>query len=141
MDLQGIDLVLIRGAQGAGKSTLARHLVESHGFLPLEPDEFYHAGPHYFWERSWLRIAHRWNRWRTFRALSMGIKVVVAETFYRKEFLLPYVTMTPHHKVIRVVGEFQNVHEVPQEVVEQVRADMEPYPGEQIIDNRNVSRN
>lgn len=133
LDLQGIDLVLVRGAQGAGKSTFAKHLVETHGFLLLEPDQFYHAGPHYFWDRAWLEIAHRWNRWRTQRALEAGHKVVVAETFYRAKWVAEYAAMTPHNAVFRLTGRFQNVHDVPPEVVEQVRADMEAYPGETVL--------
>lgn|GEM_PF-6658461 len=133
LDLQGIDLVLVRGAQGSGKSTFARHLVDTHGFLLLEPDEFYHAGPHYFWDRAWLAIAHQWNRWRTLKALEAGLKVVVAETFYEARFLHPYVAMTPHHAVYQMTGRFENVHNVPAETVERVRASMEAYPGEIIL--------
>lgn len=131
--LTGASLVLVRGAQGSGKSTFARWLAENRGYLLLEPDDFYHAGPLYFWERSWQRIAHRWNRWRTAKALCAGQKVVVAETFYLRKHLFPYLAITPHYEVFRMTGTFENVHGVPAPVVQDVRDQMEPLSGETVL--------
>lgn len=131
--IQGADLILVRGAQGSGKSTFARYLVEQHDYLLLEPDDFYHAGPLYFWEKQWLKIAHQWNRWRTERALSAGRKVVVAETFYERRHLWPYLAMTPHYQVFRMSGEFENVHGVDPQTVAHVRSAMAPINSEIVL--------
>lgn len=123
-------LVLIRGQQGAGKSTLANRIAPLGGYTVLEQDDFFHVGAHYYWDADQMPSAYNWTLWRTQKALERGHRVVVPETFHRLRLMQPYLDLTPDHLVLRATGNYQNVHGVSPETVAHVRDTMETHHGE-----------
>lgn len=119
-----MELVLIRGLPGSGKSTLARSMhVHSH----VEADMFFvraHEG--YVFDPAQLRAAHGWCQAEARKLLEAGRFVVVSNTFTQKWEMQPYFDMAAilnvPVRVIEAKGEFKNVHGVPDEAIDRMRA-------------------
>jgi predicted kinase len=122
-------LALIRGLPGSGKSTLAKKLV---GFEHYEADMFFMKDGQYCYDKGKLAAAHTWCQQMTKEALNLGKHVVVSNTFTRISELEPYFQIAKELGasvvVVEVNGNWPNVHGVPQEVIERMRARWEPYP-------------
>lgn len=112
-------LVLIRGMPGSGKSTMAKALT---GFCHYEADQYFQTKDGYDFDKALIKTAHKKCQYNTRNALQDGYSVVVSNTFTQhwemqpywdmaKEFNIPCHEMTCH-------GNFQNVHNVPQSVIE-----------------------
>ena len=115
------NVVIFRGPPGSGKTTSAKVLFPHH--LLLEADQ-------YFYDQGKIKDAHAWCLWRFKQAVDKGIPVVVANTFTRVWEIQPYLSLVPDALVVRFSGEFQNVHGVPEEKVQQMRERMEDVRGE-----------
>lgn len=117
-------LVLIRGLPGSGKSTLAKAMV---GYEHFEADMF-HVGADgvYRFNPEVMKDAHDWCFNACFGAIGAGRHVVVSNTFttyqelgrYTEEAHLQHIP----YAVIVARGNFQNVHNVPDEVLAKMRA-------------------
>ena len=119
-----MELVLIRGLPGSGKSTLARSM-QCH--VHLEAD-MYFVQPYvgYVFEPSKLRAAHGWCQSEVRRMLEARRPTVVSNTFTQKWEMQPYFDMAASLnipvRVIEATGNFKNVHGVPDEAIERMRA-------------------
>ena len=111
-----MNLILVRGLPGSGKSTIAKSLSN---FIHLETDQFW--GPDYIFDISRIREAHEWCQNETERHLKLGNDVVVSNTFTTLKEMRPYFQMAGHHnikpQVILAQGQWKNVHNVPAEVL------------------------
>lgn len=124
-------LTLIRGYSGSGKTTAARKLVEDTGCQHFEADMYFSLGGEYKFDPKLLKKAHQWCQDCTRVSLSMGKDVVVANTFTRLWEMQPYLDMGfPNIVVWRCSGNYQNIHDVPDHVVEQQKQRFEDYEGE-----------
>lgn len=119
-----MELVLIRGLPGSGKSTLAKAMT-SHNHIEADmyfvrPDEGYVFDP------SKLRAAHGWCQSEARKLLETGRNVVVSNTFTQKWEMQPYIDMAASLnipiRIIEATGNFKNVHGVPDEAIERMRA-------------------
>ncbi|WED22828.1 ATP-binding protein [Vibrio sp. JC009] len=117
-------LILIRGVSGSGKSTLAKKIQsEQPGAAIVEADMYFcDQDGTYQYDRDDIKLAHQWCQSETTRLLRQGKTVIVSNTFCRQweiQFYLDQakkkgITVELHH----CYGRYQNVHGVPDEVVE-----------------------
>ena len=121
------NLVLIRGIPGSGKSTTARKMKEKNPeYIHIEADMFFMRDGVYVFDASKLGAAHAWCQARTEAELRAGKTVIVSNTFTTIKELLPYFQIADRvlgtYPVVHTChGEFENIHGVPPEKVNQMR--------------------
>lgn len=135
-------LICIRGHQGSGKSTLAKELSAELDYFHYEADQYwYRPDGRYSFNPEELGNAHRWCRRNVEKSLLTG-SVVVANTSRTLKEVKEYERIAKKAKatfiVVRCVGEYQNVHGVPQEKVDKVKRGMQEWPGEIIYNTKEV---
>lgn len=128
MNLDHVQLVIVRGLPGSGKSTLAKEIA-SVGFEHVENDQFFMHGDQYVYDRAKLGDAIHWCEDRTRRLLADNQKVVVSNSFIRVEHMRRFFDMLGEQNclVIERVGEFGSTHNVPDGVMRRMRDDWEGY--------------
>ena len=115
-------LTIIRGVSGSGKTTLAYKI----GYPLCEADDFfYDETGKYVFDPTKLKDAHEWCRRGVESYMQDGVNVTVANTFTRRWEYAPYLTLADNYgydvQIISVDGKFNNVHNVPEEVVKKQR--------------------
>lgn len=119
-------LILIRGLPGSGKTTLAREMARIVCAEHVEADEFFLRDGAYKFDRSRLGEAHADCLARAKRALAAGGSCIVANTFTRRWEMAPYYMIADAlgAQVVELValGRWPNVHGVPDEAIEAMRA-------------------
>jgi predicted kinase len=121
-----MQLILIRGLPGSGKSTLARALYKA-GFKHFEADSFHlNEEGDYCFDPANIKAAHAWCQDETRKALAQGYSVVVSNTFTQIWELTPYLEMAKFFgiepNIVETKGNWENVHYVPSEIMERMRA-------------------
>lgn len=117
-------LLLIRGLPGSGKSTMAAGL---DGFKHYEAD-MYFVSPDgaYEYDKTKVQDAHLWCQIQVAAALADGQDVVVSNTFSRRWEMKPYEELAQRFGAVlltvTLTGQYTNVHGVPDEVIERMRA-------------------
>jgi predicted kinase len=129
---KSISLVIIRGCSGSGKSTLAKLLGSN--FKHFEADMYFMKNGVYQFDGTKLGAAHGWCQSSVQKELSSGGKVVVSNTFTTHREIKPYVDICKSLKVnfmiIKCIGRYQNVHNVPNEVLDKMRDRWQDVEGE-----------
>ena len=125
-----MQLILVRGLPGSGKSTHARVIAnEIFRCASIEADMYFTKNGEYVFDAKKLGDAHKWCLDTTSEFLSDGISVVVSNTFTTKKELKPYFDIAkefgikPH--VILCQGNYKSVHNVPEETLEKMRNRLE----------------
>lgn len=119
-------LILIRGLPGSGKSTLAKEYVKK-GFAHFEADMYFvDKNGNYNFDRKNISSAHKWCKDICCDYLNAGRNVVVSNTFTQKWEMQDYIEFATVYgaelEIIEAKGNFQNVHGVPTEVIERMKA-------------------
>ena len=131
-------LTLIRGLPGSGKSTLAKDIVDAgKAYKHLEADQW--LGRHYdedegkwmrkpmpyFWSPERAKNAHKACQEETEFWLQCGESVVVSNTFTQVWEIEPYLKIAARQgaevEVIEATGNYGSIHDVPAEVIEDMR--------------------
>lgn len=120
-----MELIIIRGLPGSGKTTLAREFA-ARGYDHHEADQYFERdNGRYEFVPSRIGRAHEWCQNKVKGSLSAGHNCVVANTFSRKWEIQPYIDMAHEFgattKIIEAKGEWKNIHGVPEGVVEKMR--------------------
>jgi hypothetical protein len=122
-------LYIIRGLPGSGKSTLAKTL-KSHGVVNrhYEADMFMvNADGQYEFDPAKLKHCHAECLRLTAYGLRCRERVAVSNTFTRFWEMQPYLDLGFPTTVIVCEGNYQNIHGVPPEKVNEMRSRWEPY--------------
>ena len=119
-----MEMVLIRGLPGSGKTTLAKtHFA---GYIHCEADQYFEVDGVYRFCASKLRAAHDDCLRRAIEAMIADRPVVVSNTFTRLWEMEPYLKAAKKRgvpvRIIEASGNWKNVHGVPEEAIEAMRA-------------------
>ena len=120
-------LFIIRGLPGSGKSTLAKMIADEY----YEADMFFMNDGKYQYEMSKIGEAHKWCQGKVQNAMLNGIRrIAVSNTFVRKWEMERYYELATlySYQVVEITlsGKlYPNVHNVPDEVIERMRASWE----------------
>src|SRR4051812_13963106 len=92
MHLEGKQLYLVRGLPGEGKSTLALELMGGDQNRVIENDQFwtFNSKGYQFIDRMW-QLARHWSISETYRRLLAYDSVAVANVFYTRWLMEPYL--------------------------------------------------
>ena len=116
------EMLIIRGLPGSGKSTMAKGWKD---YVHLEADMWHEIGGIYIFSVGQLNNAHKWCQLNVEKAIREGRNVVVSNTFCTHKEIAPYFDMAERYEVpYRILcasGEWENVHSVPEEVLESMR--------------------
>ena len=123
-------LYCVRGIPGSGKTTFAKTL----GSIIIEADQYFVDDKgNYKFDGSKIKLAHEYCRaqteaWMQTKGDQVNTdKIAVSNTFTQEWEMEPYFEMAKRHgyKVFSIVVENRhggtNVHEVPEEKLEQMR--------------------
>lgn len=134
---QNQSLVLIRGIPGSGKTTLAKNIIAGlrcgASIAHIEADQYFTSpNGEYKYDPSKIGDAHAWCQDCTRYYLEKDCNVIVANTFIKLWELWPYMRMAAETntavKIIEAKGRFQNIHRVPDDVIQRMITAYEPLP-------------
>ena len=123
------ELFLLRGLPGSGKTTLANQL----GGSMVEADRYFMEYGEYKFDASKLKEAHAWckeqvQNWMETNGRGFDVpRIVVSNTFTQEWEMKPYYDLAKEHgyMVFSLIVENrhggQNVHNVPEDKIEQMR--------------------
>jgi len=136
------ELVIIRGLPGSGKSTIARTEYEYHKHVEAD---MWHMTPNgYDFKVDQMGVAHKWCELTVERWLRNGVNVVVSNTHINWEQTRPYLAIAKRCgaevQVIEADGNFENIHDVPAEIIEKMIDNYEDIGSKRIDGYMNSSR-
>ncbi|MGR5347281.1 ATP-binding protein [Vibrio mediterranei] len=130
-------LIIVRGPSGSGKSTLAEKLSKEFDAVVVEADMFFVSAVdgQYRYNHDNIKQAHAYCQSLMQKALADGRNVIVSNTSikcFHVEGLIKVANEVCRPEVIvyRTLGTFDNVHQVPEDTVNWMRANIQDYPGE-----------
>jgi len=120
-----MELVLIRGLPGSGKTTMARVLALV-GYEHHEADQYFERDGGYAFDATELQKAHAFCLESAKGSMMRGARCVVANTFTRLWEMQPYIDAAKAARVpVRVIeahGNWANCHGVPDDAIKRMRA-------------------
>ena len=116
-------LYIIRGVPGSGKSTLAHQLTKN----VVETDDFMMVDGEYKYDKDKVYACHKKCFNKVLDYMAHGVTpIAVANTFIKKKDYKPYVDLAKefgYNVEIKVCkGDYKNIHNVPQDRVEQMKS-------------------
>jgi len=123
-------VLFVRGLPGSGKSTFARHLVEHHGYVHIESDEFFTFNSSYKFRPEFLEEAHNTCRARLRLLLLVEEpRICVANTFVKSWHLRSYRKICEAFEASEALVElhhnYGSIHEVPEGTFKRMSSEWE----------------
>lgn len=138
--MNNVKLAIIRGIPGSGKSTAAKKLAEQYGLEHFENDAYLYVDGKYVWTPRSAKWAAQQCFADTMKALRSGKSVVVSNVFVTKSAIDKYVNAAKaigaQVAVFRATGNYQNIHDVPKQTFNNMKANFADYPGEIFLNTR-----
>jgi site-specific recombinase XerD len=124
-----VDLVLVMGLPGSGKTVIAKKLASEKGLIHIEADQFFidNDTGEYTFDHSLLETAHKWCLAETKRLLDEGQRVVVANTFGTTKSRKSYFKLGHRVAVHTATGQYKSIHDLSHDIVERMRECWQPY--------------
>lgn len=122
-----MNLYLIRGLPGSGKSTFAKTLAEAIEAKHYEADMYHVRDGVYDWKPENVSASHNWCQYMTKYAMLDEWPVVVSNTFTTPKEMEPYLALALEfgYRVTSLVVENRhggvNIHDVPQATLDKMR--------------------
>ena len=134
-------LIIVRGLPGSGKSTHAKHnLIRIQDWdktVHLETDMYFIKNGVYQFDGNLIKKAHEWCYKTTEVFLNQKYNVVVSNTFTQKWEFDKYLTLAEElgipYKVIRMTGNYGNIHDVPEDILKRMADRFEDFPNEELV--------
>lgn len=118
-----MELILVRGLPGSGKTTIAREFAEI-GYEHYEADDYFMYDGEYRFDPSKLPLAHATCLRDTLSAIRQKVPCVVTNTFSQRWEMEPYIdaAIAAGFKitVIEAQGKWQSLHGVPAHTIERM---------------------
>lgn len=134
--------IIFRGPPGSGKSTAATKMFPN--LVKFENDMFLMRDGKYCWSKERVQDAIKWCAASVENALKNSVDVVVANTFTKRRFIEKYRQIAEKYNaefiVYRCTGNYQNVHNVSDELVESFRKAMEDYDEEIVLSENDIAK-
>lgn len=122
-----MNVVLIRGASGSGKSTFAKKHYSD--FVHLETDKFFMRNGEYKFDYTKIKQAHEWCKNLFKDCLESNRDVVVTNTFIKLWEIQPYLDMCSDKQITPLVivmdNTFENIHNVSENIIKRQRTNIE----------------
>ena len=91
----------------------------------------------YCWKADAMQNAVKWCQTTAYNALRLGMDVCVVNTFVKKKYIDTYRQMAEElgatFEVIRMTSSYDNVHNVPENVLDNMSKSFEDWPNEQFV--------
>lgn len=128
-------LYIVRGIPGTGKSTFCKKALS--GIFHVENDMYHHHNREYIFSLQNQRNAVEWCSDMVTLALKKNMDCVVSNTFVKRCLVDYYVNIAKlfnsNVKIYRMMGNFKNTHNVPEDVFNNMKNNFEDYPGECLV--------
>jgi len=123
-------LIIVRGLPGSGKSTFAFGIQLANTAV-VEADMFHTIDGKYVYKPEMAGHAHEWCQAQVAWHLNLGHDVIVANTFITMRTVVPYYELAQEFgasiSIKTMTGKFGSVHNVPEEVMEQMAEKFEVF--------------
>jgi len=131
------NIVILRGVPGSGKSTYAAKNYPDYKLL--ENDQFFMKDGSYQYDPKKIGEAVAACQCKAICAMSRGEDIVIANTHTHVWEFFVYCNLATAFNynltIIRLRNRFKNVHNVPDETVQRMEYEYEPYPNETEVRN------
>jgi adenylate kinase family enzyme len=122
--------VIMQGASGSGKSTLAKQIAGVIDAEIFSTDDFHvESDGMYRFKPEQLGLFHKKNQERAIVAMQAGKNVIIDNTNIKKFEAKPYVQAALQVgatiRFVRALGDFKNVHGVPDDKVQMMKEKLE----------------
>jgi len=126
-------LRILRGLPGSGKSTLAKTFNTVH----LESDQFLITDGKYLWTPERLQAGIEKMYELVCQCVDHKIDVTISGVFSKRKAFKRYVDLAEKHgydlTVIKCCNDFGNIHDVPTNILENMKNIWQDFEGEEIF--------